>query len=112
MSAFEEIPLTSAQKAVLYVSKNVKERKAVFDFILERFKTFYDGFWFSPDYSPQEINAVYDTKALNLFTNSKRTKDYLLSVDPNCLEDKYINPPLPAVPELVDGAPTGRMIIG
>lgn len=76
--------------------------------------SYIDGFktlWQNPNATPQEILDVIGADGVELFTKSAATRDYILSVNADLLPVQYQSPPLPVNPEIVDGAPTGRMVV-
>lgn len=66
--------------------------------IFEAFKESYirefNSFWNNPEgYTPIEMAAAWGADAALLFQNSTLTRNYLLSVDPNCLNNLNMNVP-------------------
>lgn len=102
-------PLTPVQEHVLAENKMIK---LVFDGFVMSYKRSFDAFWRHPTLTPQEIAETWDTEALKLFQRSAATKNYILFVEPDALTEDYIEPLLPVAPEIVDGVPTGRVLIG
>jgi hypothetical protein len=102
-------PLTPVQQHVLTENQMLTQ---VFKGFVLAYKRSFDAFWRHPTLTPQEINDAWGTEALKLFQRSAATRDYIVLVDPTALTSDYIDPPLPFAPEVVDGAYTGRIIIG
>ncbi len=115
MPVFETPALTPeeiAAKAVLQAKMRINGQ--VMQYVRAYMKEF-DSFWRNPQCTPEQMATAWGTECLAMFTKSAATKAYLLSLDANCLDHPeldYINAPLPVNPEIVDGAPTGRMIVG
>ena len=79
------------------VAEHVNKEKDRFDLsflsITENYKAGFDNFWFHPVHTPQEQADEYGTESVILFTNSELTKSYILSVDSDALEQKYLEAP-------------------
>lgn len=103
---------SSFTPAQLHVLQRDKMIGLVFEGFVRAYMQEFDAFWRHPTLTPQEINEAWGIKALELFQNSAATKAYILARNPNALPLEYLDPLLPVQPEIVDGVPTGRMIIG
>lgn len=107
MALFETI--TPAQKEALILKNQVVSAMNSF---VRQYKAGFDLLWKNQKATPQEILDAIGADGVELFTKSAATRDYILSVNPDLLPVQYQSPPLPVEPEIVDGAPTGRMIVG
>jgi hypothetical protein len=68
--------------------------------------------WYNDKATAQEIVEKMGTRALQTFTNSAITRDYILAIDPDAIPLDLRTPPIPFAPEIVDGEYTGRIILG
>lgn len=108
---FDILHLTPAQKAgENIINLGLKAVKATAD----AYKRGYDLIWSAPNnLTPQEVIDGMGTKALEFFTSAEIIKNSLIALDPRLLPEPYCLPaPQPLNPELIDGVPTGRMIVG
>lgn len=84
---------------------------------IERFANAYiEGWkqvWARTDgITPQQVIDQFGTQAALMFARSAATRDYILSTRPDLLPEEYRAPAAPVTPEIIDGQPTGRMIVG
>jgi len=101
---------TPAQQAAETLVKHVNSHLAVF---ANQYKRAFDMVWNRTDgITPQDVLDAFDTDAMELFIRSAATRDYILSAKPSLLPEEYRTTPFSVSPEIVDGAPTGRMIVG
>jgi hypothetical protein len=70
-----------------------------------------DGFnkvWKDKEFTAQEICDTFGTSALDLFNSHSKAQDLLQAVDPTYVR---LTPPKEVEFEIVNGAPTGKVII-
>jgi len=115
MPPFDEAEKTPEQHAGEAVVTSKSTINAVVRGFVESYKREFNIFWRNPNSTPHQMADAWGTTALDMFQKSALTRAYLLAIDSTSLndpQDDYINTPLPVTPEIVDGAPTGRMIVG
>ena len=101
---------TPAQQAAENLVRHVNSHLTVF---ANQYKRAFDMVWNRQDgITPQQVLDAFDTDAMELFIRSAATRDYILSAKPSLLPEEYRATPQPVNPEMVDGVPTGRMIVG
>lgn len=103
---------TIQELAIKQVLQDKKDLELSFARFLSDYKRKFNAFWNHPTITPQQMADAWGIEALAMFTKSAATKAYLLTVDPDCLEVEYQTTPQTVTPEIVDGQPTGRMIVG
>lgn len=116
MSIFDDLDKTPAQlvgEQVIKMGVNSVVGQA------NAYKRGWDSIWENPaGLTPQQVFDGMDTKALEFLTHAAHAKAMLLAVRPALLPEKYRDTPvvdgvnIPLNPEIVDGQPTGRMIVG
>jgi hypothetical protein len=81
--------MTAVQLAALSGIATIERDFANF---VKNYKRAFDFVWRNPDYTPQQILDGVGTRATTLFLKSGATRDYLLSIDPDCLPPEYQAP--------------------
>jgi hypothetical protein len=110
MSLFS-IQLTPQQEAIKFAELSARRSTAQFEQVRRAFMREFDEFWFSEKYTPQQAADAFGNECLTLFIRSAATRDYLIAIKPDCLEQKYLSTPMPWQPETINDVPTGKIII-
>lgn len=103
------LPLTVPQqisRQILFLSGQS------FEALVLAYKARYNDFWRNPVATPTEIANAMGVQGLAFFTNAEIMRQAIESTRPDSLIDHSgVLPGWTATPEIVEGAPTGRMIV-
>jgi len=103
---------TESDTAAKAADRSKKLLGIVFQSFVMAYKKEFDAFWRNPQYTPSQMAEAWDIEGVRLFTNSEATRQYINTIDPNILPSDYQQPPVAWQPEMDNGEPTGRVIIG
>lgn len=112
MPVFDNTVFTPEQHAFMVMQEGKVSSNSNIANVARVYKEMFDAFWHNDKFTPQQACDAWGTEALTMFMKSSATRDFLLAMDVECLPEEYRTTPLPVNPEIVDGAPTGRMIVG
>lgn len=95
MTLFNITAPTVEEIALRTVAQSKMAVNSQFTQYVVAYKKQFDIFWHHPNCTPQQMAEAWGTEAGALFQASSLTRDYLLSLDPNCLSEEYKNAPTP-----------------
>lgn len=98
MPIFDESELSAAERAAKAVDASKRRVNMAFNAFVQSYKREFDAFWRSEGNTPQEMAAAWGTQCMALFAKSAATRDFLLALDPACLDESYTATPLPVTP--------------
>lgn len=113
---FKTMTIFGSQNTLTPAQQQAEQDGQLFNMTFQAFvmayKRGFDSFWRNTQYTPQEMAEAWGVEGLKLFTHSEATRQYINTIDPNALSAEYQQPPLTWQPEMDNGEPTGRVIIG